>query len=306
MKEHRSYEVVIIGGGIAGIAAALWCKRLGLEGLLIEKNENLGGQLHSVHNPIPDYPGFYGTGHQLVDVLTEQLKMLEFPYWLGTTVESLNLKNGFLESSKGSLRAKAIVLATGLRRRLLGCEGERGLAGKYLFYSASGQREHFIGKRVCIVGGGDGAFENALLLAGSSSSIDVVYRGKEPCARIDFREKVELSKKIHVYTNTDILECKENEGQVELLLSHLGKVRTFFCDVVLVKIGMQPVSNLIQGQIQTESGVFPCTNRSQRTTGQMLWAIGDVCSAVDPSLSVAVGQACLAMRDIQRLLRHLE
>src|SRR5690349_10855944 len=161
------HDVVIIGAGPAGLSAARWCDELGLDTLVLEQNEEVGGQLVSVHNPINNYLGLRADdGQQLRDRFVEQTKDSDFDIWTNVEIESVDLKAKRVTLRSGEeLQSIALILATGLRRRWLGIPGETEFEGRGIIESATRDREQFAGKDVCVVGGGDAAAENALLLA---------------------------------------------------------------------------------------------------------------------------------------------
>tara|TARA_B100000609_G_scaffold199655_1_gene205570 strand:+ start:39633 stop:40535 length:903 start_codon:yes stop_codon:yes gene_type:complete len=296
-------DVAIIGGGFGGLASALWCHRLGLRCVVLERREALGGQLHWIYNPLPDYPGFTGDGAALAAQLTSQLHSLSIPVHTNVEVHSIEDEPLRLRTSAGELTARACILATGLRRRRLRVPGAETFEGKGLSYTASGCPEMFEGKHVAIVGGGDGAFENALILAKTSPHVTILYRGDAPRARPQFTEEVDNSENITLLCQHDVLSiqgdacvesvlCEGPEGQKELAIGAL-----------LVKIGLEPNIQLVESLCALDDTSTVQTDRLQRTTHERIFAVGDVCTSLDPSLSVAAGQACFAVREIERLLR---
>src|SRR5262249_31559218 len=150
-----------------GLSAARWCDELGLDTLVLEQNQEVGGQLLSVHNPIDDYLGLPAkSGIELRDRFVAQTEECDFDLWTNVEIESLNLKARRVGLRSGEqLQSIALVLATGLRRRRLGIPGESEFAGRGIIESGARDRDSLKGKDVCVIGGGDAAAENALLLA---------------------------------------------------------------------------------------------------------------------------------------------
>ena len=352
----RQVDVVIVGGGIAGITSWLWCRRLGLDSVLLESGERLGGQLYWIHNALADFPGFWGTGAELAERLEAQVAAFRCEPQLRTEVKRLcfllreeegprerkSRKEGEnkspregegrregesrregkrrkegeaswqrtgwvwrVESSRGDWEARAVILATGMCRRRLEVPGFSRLLGKGVSFTASGAREQFEGRRVCIVGGGDGAVENALLLAPHCPEVTILCRGSNSRAQAQFLTRLQEFPQIHLSLGSEVQEIL-GEERVEAVRwksptgEHVTKV-----GAVLVKIGLVPQLSFLE-EDQAErfpSGVLR-VDPYQRTTAPMLWAVGDICAARDPSLSVSVGHACLAAREIERTLRH--
>src|SRR5260221_11802614 len=155
------HDVLIIGAGPGGLSAARWCDELGLDTLVLEQNEHVGGQLLSVHNPIENYLGARATnGRELRDRFVEQTETSDFDLWTNVEIAGVDLKARRVRLRSGEeLQSIAIIIATGLRRRKLGIPGEGEFIGRGMIES-SGDREAFAGKDVCVIGGGDAAAEN--------------------------------------------------------------------------------------------------------------------------------------------------
>src|SRR6476659_9398867 len=189
------YDVLIIGAGPAGLSAARWCDELGLDTLVREQAEEVGGQLLSVHNRIDNYPGLrVASRTELRDRFVEQNSDCEFDLWTNVEIESVDLKAKRVTLKSGErLQSIAMILATGLRRRRLGMPGEKEFAGRGIIESGAGDREKFAGKDVCVIGGGDAAAENALLLAEVCPTVTLVHRGKRLRARRELIERLQTN-----------------------------------------------------------------------------------------------------------------
>src|ERR1700716_2255864 len=126
------HDVLIIGAGPAGLSAARWCDELGLDTLVLEQSEEIGGQLLSIHNPIANYLGLHAaTGRELRDRFVEQTQDCDCDLWTNVEIESVDLKAKRVMLRSGEeLKTIAIVIATGLRRRKLGIPGEEEFAGR--------------------------------------------------------------------------------------------------------------------------------------------------------------------------------
>src|ERR1041385_5799879 len=149
------HDVLIIGAGPAGLSAARWCDELGLDTLLLEANEEVGGQLALIHNRIDNYLGLESdNGQQLRELFIEQTKDADFDQWSGVQIEGIDLKAKRIQLQSGEeLQSIAIIVATGLRRRRLGIPGETEFAGRGVMQSGKRDREQFAGKDVCVIGG---------------------------------------------------------------------------------------------------------------------------------------------------------
>src|SRR6476646_6153778 len=182
------HDVLIIGAGPAGLSAARWCDELGLDTLVLEQAEAIGGQLSSVHNRIENYLGVrVANGSELRDLFAEQTKDCDFDLWTNVEIDSVDLKAKRITLKSGEeLQSIAIILATGLRRRRLGIPGETEFQGRGIIESGARDREQLAGQDVCVIGGGDAAAENALILAEVCPTVTLVNRGRKLRARREF------------------------------------------------------------------------------------------------------------------------
>ena len=198
------HDVIIIGAGPAGLSTALWCDELGLDTLVLEQAEQIGGQLHRVYNPIQNYLGVKArNGEELLELFAQDVDAAEFDLWTQTSIASVDLRARRVSLASGeSLQSIAIVIATGVRPRELGVPGEKEFVGKGIIESGARDRELFAGKDVCIVGGGDAAVENALLLAEVCPTVTLVHRGKKLRARREFTERLQSIHCVTVFTES--------------------------------------------------------------------------------------------------------
>lgn len=163
----KTIDVAIIGGGPAGISAALWCADLGLKAVLFEQENEFGGQLLLTRNAIENYLGVDSpNGRHLRDIFVKHSAGANYDRELSAKVESADLTNKSLKLSDGrEVLANAIIIATGVRRRKLEIPGEDDFIGRGVLDSGIGDRDKVREKRVVIIGGGDAALENSLLLS---------------------------------------------------------------------------------------------------------------------------------------------
>ena len=302
------HDVIIIGAGPAGLSAAFWCDELGLDTLVLEQAEQIGGQLHRVYNPIENYLGLKTrNGAELLEIFSRNVDAAEFDLWTGTVIDSIDLRAKRISLRSGeTLQAISIIIATGVRPRSLGIPGEKEFAGKGMIESGTRDRELFAGKDVCVVGGGDAAVENALLLAELCPTVTLVHRGKKLRARREFAERVQPNNRITVFTESvvarimgdaevEAVEVQRKEGLKPFQLAVRG---------VLVRIGVEPNTDLFREQLQVDDKGYVRVNSEQETPVAMVFAVGDVSNPLAPTISGATGAGATAAKVIAARLNR--
>lgn len=301
------YDVIIIGAGPAGLSAALWCDELGLDTLVLEATQELGGQLLWVYNRIGNYLGASAeNGRELRDAFAGQIEGRDFDLWTNVEIEGVDARaKQIILRSGEKLQAICLIIATGVRRRRLNIPGEKELAGRGVFESATGERESMAGRDVCVVGGGDAAAENALLLAEVCPTVTLVHRGVKLRARAEFVERLSAEHRITVFkeaTVRRIIGEAEVEG-VEILRA--GAIKSFEMAVraVLVRIGVEPNTELFRGQIEMNENGYAQVTSEGETSVENVFAIGDVANPLAPTISGAVGAGATAAKVIASRLQ---
>lgn len=296
------HDVIIIGAGPAGLSAALWCDELGLDTLVLEQHAETGGQLLWTHNPIRNYPGVSAqNGRELRDLFAGQLEGSEFDLWTDVEIESVELRAKRIALRSGEqLQAISIIIATGVRRRRLDVPGELELAGRGVVESGTRDRALLAGKDVCVVGGGDAAAENALMLAEVCPTVTLVHRGKNLRARREFVERLRADHRITVFTESvvrRIIGEREVEA-VEILRDRAIKPFQMAVGGVLVRIGVEPNTELFRDQAHMDESGFIVVTGEQETSAGNVFAVGDVSNPLAPTISGATGAGATAAKVI--------
>ncbi|MEP6717787.1 MAG: FAD-dependent oxidoreductase [bacterium] len=303
------HDVLIIGAGPAGLAAALWCDELTLDTLVLEQAEAVGGQLLSIYNPIANYPGVsVKSGREFLALLSEKLEAADFDLWTSTVIESIDLKAKRVVLQSGEqLQSISIIIATGVRRRQLGIPGEAEFAGSGILESATRDREQLAGKDVCIVGGGDAAAENALLLADVCPTVTVVHRGRQLKARREFTEQMVGHHNITIFPESVVTRILGNTQveAVEILRKDALKPFQMAVQAVLVRVGVEPNTELFSEQINLNEHGYVVVNGEQEASVANVFAIGDVANPLAPTINGATGGGATAAKVIaSRLNTH--
>ena len=294
------HDVIIIGAGPSGLSAGLWCDELGLDTIVLEQNKHTGGQLLSIYGPVENYPGLRANnGSEFFERFSERVGDAEFDLWTNAEIESVDLKAKRVRLRSGEeLQSISIIIATGVRRRQLGIPGENEFVGHGIIESASRDRNDFAGKDVCIIGGGDAAAENALLLAEVCPTVTLVHRGKTLRARPTFVQQLQGQHCITVFPEsvvTRILGNHEVEA-VEILRKDALKPFQMAVQGVVIRIGVEPNTEIFREQLQLDDRGYAVVNNQQETDVVNVFAIGDVSNPLAPTISSAAGAGATAAK----------
>ncbi|HET9951820.1 MAG TPA: NAD(P)/FAD-dependent oxidoreductase [Candidatus Eisenbacteria bacterium] len=304
-------DTLIVGAGAAGLSAALWLRDFGLDALLIEESPRPGGQLHEIHAPIPNYLATHGwDGARLAGAALADARLAGLSILVGARVTRISARGRWVDRAEDDaggearLHARALVLATGLRRRALGVPGEAALAGRGVSHSANRDRNHFAGKRVVVVGGGTAAVEDALLCAEVGSEVTLVHRSSRFRAREDFLERAKADPRIRLVLNAAVtgIEGEESVQGVEIRARGARTSKRIACEGVFVRIGWEPRTELLRDQLGCDKAGYLIAGRSGETSAPWVFAAGDVCSPDCPSIANAVGQGAAVAWEIARRL----
>ena len=302
------HDVIIIGSGPAGLSAAFWCDELGLDTLVLEQAEQIGGQLHRVYNPIDNYLGVKTrNGTELLELFSRDVDAADFDLWTGVAIDSIDLRAKRISLRSGeTLQTISIIIATGVRPRELGVPGEKEFAGKGMIESGTRDRELFAGKDVCVVGGGDAAVENALLLAESCATVTLVHRGKKLRARREFAERAQPNNRVTVFTESVVTSIMGDAVVEAVEIQRKGGLKPFQLAVrgVLIRIGVEPNTELFREQLRVDEKGYIGVNSEQETSVSMVFAAGDVSNPLAPTISSATGAGATAAKVISSRLNR--
>lgn len=301
------HDVLIIGAGPAGLSAALWCDELGLDTLVLEQKDVAGGQLHSIYGPIENYLGLRASnGREFFERFAGRVNEADFDLWTGVEIESVDLKAKRIRLVTGEdLQSISIIIATGVRRRRLGIPGEAEFAGRGIIESPSRDREQFAGKDVCVIGGGDAAVENALLLAQVCPTVTLVHRRRKLRARQTLAQQLQGAHSITVFPESRVTRILGTEAveAVEILRKDALKPFQMAVQGVAIRIGVEPNTTLFQETGLDNEGFIKVTSE-QETNVANVFAIGDVSNPLAPTISGATGAGATAAKVIASRLNR--
>ena len=301
------HDVLIIGAGPAGLTAALWCDQLALDTIVLEQREEIGGQLPSIYGAIENYPGVHAAnGREFLSQFAQGTSEAGFDLWTNAEIAEVDLAARRVSLRSGEeLNAITIVIATGVRRRQLGIPGEQEFVGKGIIESGARDKHLFAGKDVCIIGGGDAAAENALLLSEVCATVTLVHRGKSLRARREFTEQLQTNHCITVFKESVATRILGNSEVEAVEIQRKDAIKPFQMAVkgVLVRIGVEPNSDLFRGQLQLDEKGYIVVTSQQETNIANVFAIGDVSNPLAPTISGAAGAGATAAKVIGARLK---
>lgn len=299
------YDIIIIGSGPAGLAAAIYGQRARLSVLVIEKQAMSGGQIIKTLD-VDNYPGMPGVGgFELaskfrahadamgVEVVTAEVKGLE----LADSVKKVIAGEDVYE-------ARSVVIATGATHRKLDVPGEEQFAGAGVSYCATCDGAFFRGKEVAVIGGGDVALEDALFLSRNSSKVYLIHRRGEFRGAKSLQEKVFQTENIEVIWNT-VVESIEGEQQVtELLLRQIKTEEKSSLAVqgIFVAVGIRPNSELFDGIVEMDENGYIRAGEDCVTNVPGVFAAGDVRTKALRQVITAASDGANAVTSIERYL----
>lgn len=298
-KKISAPEVLIIGGGVAGISAAMWCRELGLRCKLIESSETLGGQISKIYSPITNYPGILKIHpSELIETLGLQITVLESPKFythaIAFSVDPISVEVG----SGKAIVPKALIIATGVRRQLLDVPGEIEFAGRGVVDSGAKDPSAVAGNSVLIVGGGDAALENAAILSPFAKKVYIAHRRVEFAARDEFLDQAKHLPNIEFLTNTTIVKFEGTDTLETATIrnSATGTETKLEVQNALIRIGVKPNSELFSTAIKVDSAGYIEVDSACRTSVPGVFAAGDVANPVGPTIASAVGLGATAAK----------
>ena len=275
---NETYDVIIIGAGPAGLAAAIYAGRAKLRTLVIEADAE-GGQIITT-DEIANYPGAFPpeSGHSLIGRMSEQARSFGAEFVSGTVDSvSFDVDPKTVRCGEKDYSAKSVIVAAGARPAKIGCPGEDRLTGAGVSYCATCDGPFFEGYPVFVVGGGDAAVEEAMYLTKFASKVTIIHRRDSLRAAKSIQEKAFANKKIFFRYNTVVDEL-EGEDQLEsMILRNLtdgSRVRISGQFGLFVFIGTKPNTAVYDGVLEMKNG-FIVADEEMRTSVPGVFAAGD-------------------------------
>ena len=309
----KVYDIIVLGAGPAGLAAASYAGRARMDTLLIEGTKD-GGQI-VITNEIENYPGSLEeeSGPSLIARMTKQVEKFGADRVTDTIVDvELEGKVKHLKGNHGDYYAKAVVIATGASPRPIGCPGEKEFTGKGVSYCATCDANFFEDFEVYVVGGGDSAVEEAMYLTKFARKVTLVHRRDELRAAKSIQEKAFANPKMAFMWNTTIEVINRDGVGTSLLVkdTKTGETREIEADEedgtfgIFVFVGFDPKSQLFEGKLEMENR-YIVTDKYMHTSVPGVFAAGDVIVKHLRQVVTACGDGAVAATEAQHYVENL-
>ena len=304
---NNLYDVIVIGGGPAGLTAALYLARAKYRTLVVEK-EAFGGQI-TITDEVVNYPGVKkAAGKELTETMRAQAEHFGAEFML-TEVESLDVTGDIktVKTARGELKAFGVLLATGAHPRMVGFRGEENFKGRGVAYCATCDGEFFTGKEVFVVGGGFAAAEEAVFLTKYARHVTILVRGEDFTCAESVADHAKNHPNITVLYNTEVEEVLGDSSlrAIRYRNNQTGEV-TEYRDPrgdnigVFVFAGYEPATDLIDGIAERNEKGYVITDRNQKTNIDGLYAAGDVCVKQLRQVVTAVADGAIAATELEK------
>ena len=308
------YDIIIIGGGPAGLTAGLYAKRSEMKTLLIEKAMP-GGQV-LLTDTIENYPGFPEgiSGFELADrikkqackigleITQDEIIDLKIDEEKGTKIFNLTSKDG------PEYKALSLIIAAGATWKHLGRPGEEKLQGRGVSYCATCDGPLYKNKKVVVVGGGDKAVEEAIYLTKFASEVTLVHRRERLRATKILQKRLKKNKKIKLCLEAVVTSIEGSKTLEKVKVKNVknGSEKYIESSGIFIFIGIMPNSSLVKGKVELDEKGYIVTNNDMETEIEGLYASGDVCKKVLQQIVVATGEGAQAAFSAEKYVERVK
>ena len=302
---EKIYDLVIIGGGPGGYTAALYGARAGLSTLVLEKL-SAGGQMALTHR-IDNYPGFPegADGFELAESMQQQAERFgAVTEYAEVFSADLKAQPKIIETSEGNFQARAVIIATGAGPRELGVPKEKELIGRGVNYCAACDGAFYKGKNVVVVGGGNTAAADAMLLSRVAKKVILVHRRDSLRATKIYHQPLMEAENVEFAWNSQVVEILHDQKVSGVVLKdvHSGELRQIDCDGIFVSVGRKPVTEFLNGQVELDKGGYILAGESTVTNIPGVFAVGDVRTKFLRQVVTAVADGAVAVHMAEEFL----
>ena len=302
---EQLYDMIVVGGGPGGYTAALYASRAGLKTLVLEKL-SAGGQM-ALSSQIDNYPGFEDgiDGFALGEKMQAGAERYGAKTELATvTSVDLNQNPKRVETTEGTYYAKTLVLATGANPRFLGLPEEAELTGRGVNYCAACDGMQYRGKTVVVVGGGNTAAADALMLSRIAKEVILVHRRDTLRATKVYHAPLVQASNVTFHWNSTVTQLLHGEKLTGIVIRNeiSGTETVLPCDGIFVSIGRSPATNLVSGLLELDAAGYIIADESTRTTIPGVFAVGDIRTKELRQIVTAVADGAMAAHYAQEYM----
>ena len=305
------YDVIVVGGGPAGLTAALYLARAKYRVLVLEK-EQFGGQISITHEVV-NYPGIAKTsGKALTDTIQQQAESFGAEFMLAEAIGfDLSGDTKTVRTNQGEHRCFGILLATGAHPRTVGFKGEEEHKGRGVAYCATCDGEFFTGKEIFVVGGGYAAAEESVFLTKFARHVTILVRKDDFSCAASVADQAKNHEKIAVLTNTVMEEVSGENGLTYARYKNTatGEVAEYKSKEtfgVFVFAGYEPATEMLKGIVDLNEQGYIVTDESQKTSADGVYAAGDVCIKPLRQVVTATSDGALAATELEKYVAAMQ
>lgn len=307
-KEVKEIDLIIIGSGPAGLAAAIYAGRANLSTLVLE-NQYIGGQVKTSYM-IENYPGFNSiSGEELAKKFEEHALSVGVEIEEFDTIESVTFENNekIVETEDYIYKPKAIIIATGASPKELPIENEEKFAGRGIHYCAVCDGAMYKDSVIGVVGGGNSALEEALFLSNIAKKVYIIRRKDYFTGEKTSLEKVENNPKIEILYNSDLVNVEGDNLVKKAIIKNTktSEVKEIELEAVFGYIGTEPKIELIKDKVETDNYGYIKVDRDMKTNIDGVYAIGDVTDKKYRQITTAVSDGTIAALEAAKYIEEM-
>lgn len=288
------YDILIVGGGVAGLTAAIYARRAGRAALVLE-GVGLGGQIAASHL-VENYPGVASiSGSDFAEALAAQAKALGAEVKYGQVTAAERTAGGFrLTAGKREYEGRALILCTGAKHRRLGLENEDSYVGRGVSYCATCDGAFFRGKAVAVVGGGDSALQSALFLSQLCSSVTLIHRREEFRAQKAYVDAAQARENIRFLLDAQVVALQGKEKLSSVTVRQKGEQRELVVEGLFVEVGQSPDNAPFASLADLDEAGYFAAGEDCRTKTPGVFAAGDCRAKTLRQLTTAAADGSVA------------
>lgn len=306
--DRRMYDVIILGAGPAGLGAAIYGMRAGLQLVVLDRSPVSGGQVLTTYE-VDNYLGFPGiSGGEISEKFREHADKLGVPFEVCDVQEIIEQEDRkIVVTEQGNYEAKTVIIATGAKHSMLGVEGEMKLAGMGVSYCATCDGAFFRKRTVAVVGGGDVAVEDAIFLAGLCKKVYLIHRRDSLRAAKRLQDQVMALENVEIIWNSEVTRIF-GEDMVEQVYLHDNRSnQDTLLDVngVFVAVGVVPNTAFCKGLLEMDEQGYILADETCKTSREGIFAVGDIRKKPLRQIITAVADGANAISSVQNCLNEI-